>query len=171
MVFHYLEEQNTGNDKKMKKIVVIVLFCVAFYSQPFFAQQKGIDLNWQSNFETAKKTAAKSKKSILIYFTGSDWSSACKNLNKEFFYTKKFKKIADENLILVRVDAPRRPNLISELQASNNSKLSKKYEQKVYPTVILVDAEGKKLGMIESYNYLHDTSKHYELVNTVIKKK
>jgi len=155
----------------MKRIVVIVILYVAFYSQPIFAQQKGIDLNWQSNFETAKKTAAKNKKNILIYFTGSDWSIACKNLNKEFFYTEKFKKIADKNLILVRVDAPRRPNLISELQASYNSKLSKKYDQKVYPTVILVDASGKKLGMIESYNYLHDTSKHYELVNTIIKKK
>ena len=134
------------------------------------AQIKGIDLNWETNFETAKKTAKKNKKVILLYFTGSDWSAACKNLNKDFFYTEKFKKIAEKNLILVRIDSPRRPNLISELQASYNSKLKKKYSQKVYPTVVLVKADGTKIDMIESYNYLHDTSKHYEMVMKVISK-
>ena len=138
--------------------------------QSMEAQKKGFDLNWQTDFEAAKKTAAKDKKLILLYFTGSDWSSACKNLNKDFFYTEKFKAIADKNLILVRIDAPRRPDLISKLQASYNTKLSKKYDQKVLPTVILVNAKGEQLGKVESYNYLHDTSKHYELVNKALKK-
>ena len=71
----------------------------------------------------------------------------------------------------MRVDAPRRPNLISELQSSYNRGLSKTYDQKVYPTVVIVDAKGTKLDMIESYNYLHDTSKHYELLSKVLKKK
>ena len=155
----------------MKKSIGIAVLCIVFYSQPFFAQKKGYDLNWQTNFEVAKKTAAKNKKVILLYFTGSDWSSACKNLNKDFFYTEKFKKIAEASLILVRVDSPRRPNLISELQSNYNTQLSKTYGQKVYPTVVLVDSSGTKLGMIESYNYLHDTSKHYELLTTVMKKK
>ncbi len=155
----------------MKKITILVLLTTLLGSQSFFAQQKSIDLNWQTNFEDAKKQASKNNKKILLYFTGSDWSSACKNLNKDFFYTEKFKKIAEASLILVRVDSPRRPNLISELQSSYNTQLSKTYGQKVYPTVVLVDSSGTKLGMIESYNYLHDTSKHYELLTTVMKKK
>ena len=154
----------------MKKLAVILIVCLAF-STTLNAQQKGFDLNWQTNFEVAKEAAEKNNKTILIYFTGSDWSSACTNLNKDFFYTEKFKKIADEKLILVRVDAPRRPNLISELQASYNSKLSKKYGQKVYPTVVLVNAKGEELGKVESYNYLRDTSKHYELINEALKNK
>jgi len=155
----------------MKKITILVLLISLWGSQHFFAQQKSIDLNWQTNFEEAKKQASKDGKKILIYFTGSDWSSACKNLNKDFFYTEKFKKIAVASFILVRVDAPRRPNLISELQSSYNRQLSKTYDQKVYPTVVVVDSIGTKLDMIESYNYLHDTSKHYELLNKVLKKK
>ncbi len=155
----------------MKKITILVLLITLLGSQHFFAQQKSIDLNWQTNFEEAKKQASKNDKKILIYFTGSDWSSACKNLNKDFFYTEKFQKIAKESFILVRVDAPRRPNLISELQSSYNRELSKTYDQKVYPTVVMVDSTGTKLGMIESYNYLHDTSKHYELLTKVLKKK
>ncbi len=155
----------------MKKVVIIMLLLLLWGSESLFAQQKSIDLNWQTNFEKAKKQATKNNKKILIYFTGSDWSSACKNLNKDFFYTEKFKKIAVESFILVRVDAPRRPNLISELQSSYNRQLSKTYNQKVYPTVVMVDSTGTKLGMIESYNYLHDTSKHYELLQKVLKKK
>jgi thioredoxin-related protein len=154
----------------MKKLVLIVTISVAF-SATLTAQKKGLDLNWQSNFEVAKKMATQHEKMILIYFTGSDWSSACKNLNKDFFYTEKFKTIAAANLILVRIDSPRRPNLISELQASYNTKLSKKYGQKVYPTMILANANGDELGKIESYNYLHDTSKHYALIANALKEK
>lgn len=166
-----MEEQSIGSDLKkndMKRLLVILIISIAF-SSTLNAQQKGFDLNWQTNFETAKESAKKNNKAILIYFTGSDWSSACKNLNKDFFYTEKFKNLADKKLILVRVDAPRRPNLISELQASYNSKLSKKYGQKVYPTVVLVNAKGEELGKVESYNYLHDTSKHYALINDTLK--
>jgi len=136
-----------------------------------FAQDKGIDLNWQTNLETAKKSAEKDKKMILIYFTGSDWSAACKNLNKDFFYTEKFKNLADNNLVLIRVDAPRRPNLISELQSNSNAQLRKKYNQHVYPTVVLANAKGEEIGKVESYNYLHDTSEHYALINKSLKKK
>ena len=172
MESHYSVEQNIGiklKIKKMKKVVFVVLF-IALSCTMVFAQQKGYDLNWKTNFEEAKTVAKKENKLILVYFTGSDWSSACKKLNKDFFYTEKFKKLSEENLVLVRVDAPRRPTLISEYQTSSNQELSKKYDQKVYPTVVLADANGEKLGMIESYNYLHDTSKHYALINDALKK-
>jgi thioredoxin-related protein len=152
----------------MKKVVFVVLF-IALSCTMVFAQQKSYDLNWKTDFEEAKTVAKKENRLVLIYFTGSDWSSACKKLNKDFFYTEKFKKLSDESLVLVRVDAPRRPNLISDYQTSSNQDLSNKYDQKVYPTVVLVDANGKKLGMIESYNYLHDTSKHYALINDALK--
>jgi thioredoxin-related protein len=152
----------------MKKVVLVVLFIVVS-STMIFAQQKSYDLNWKTDFEEAKAVAQQENKLVLIYFTGSDWSSACKKLNKDFFYTEKFKKLSDENLVLVRVDAPQRPNLISDYQTNSNQGLSKKYNQKVYPTVVIVDANGKKLGMIESYNYLHDTSKHYALINNALK--
>lgn len=152
-----------------ERLIVWALLLV--FSLSTMAQDKGIDLNWQTNFETAKEAAKKDKKWILIYFTGSDWSAACKNLNKDFFYTEKFKKLADKNLILVRVDAPRRPNLISEFQSNANAQLRKKYNQNVYPTVVLVNAQGEEIGKVASYNYLHDTSEHYELVNKAVMRK
>jgi len=135
-----------------------------------YAQKKGYDLNWQSDIEQAKELAEKDGKLILIYFTSSDASTqASKSLNEDFFYTEKFKDLSEKNLVLVRVNIPRRANLISEIQQSSNQELRVKYEQRVVPTVVLCDSEGKKLGMIESYNYLHDTSKHYALINKALK--
>lgn len=155
----------------MKKLKNIVILFTIFLSTHLYAQEKGVDLNWQTDFEKVKKQAQNDDKLILIYFTGSDWNKACQRLNKEFFYTKKFKDLASENLILLRINKPRRSNLISEYQKSSNEELSKKYDQKVFPTVILVDADGKEIGRVESYNYLKDTSSHYALVEKAIKKR
>ncbi len=154
----------------MKKIGYILLLLVVGFTNSN-AQQKYIDLNWQTNFEEAKQLASTQNKLVLIYFTGSDWSQPCKMLNKDFFYTEKFQKIARENLILVRVNAPRRSNLISEFQKDKNLELKKIYNQKVLPTVVLTDAKGNSLGMVKSYNYLHDTSKHYSLIQKALKKR
>lgn len=154
--------------KRFTNILCIVLFFVAM---SIFAQKKGYDLNWKSDFEQAKSMAKKDNKLILIYFTSSDASTtASKRLNEDFFYTEKFKKLADEHLLLVRVNLPRRENLISDFQKTSNQQLSNQYELKVIPTVVLCDADGKKLGMVESYNYLHDTSKHYALINKALTK-
>lgn len=152
-----------------KYIYILFLLIIGIITSN--AQQKSYDLNWQSDFENAKSMAEEQHKLILIYFTSSDISTASKKLNEDFFYTEKFKKLADGNLILVRVNMPRRHNLISEFQKNNNQQLSKTYNQKVIPTVIITDANGKNLGMIESYNYLHDTSKHYALINNALKKR
>jgi len=154
----------------LKQILYIILLLIIAVDNVDAQKQKSIDLNWQSNFEEAKELASSQNKLVLIYFTGSDWSESCKLLNKDFFYTEKFQKIASDHLILVRVNAPRRSNLISEFQEQKNLELKKQFNQKVLPTVVLTDANGKSLGMVESYNYLHDTSKHYSLIEEALKK-
>jgi thioredoxin-related protein len=152
--------------KKFKYILLIIIFIVANNN---VLAQKSIDLNWQTDFEEAKQLADSQNKLILIYFTGSDWSQSCKRLNSDFFYTENFQELAQKYLILVRINSPRRSGLISGFQESKNLDLKKRYNQKVFPTVIITDAEGKQLGMLESYNYLHDTSKHYELIERALK--
>jgi len=132
-------------------------------------RQKSIDLNWQTDFDKAQQLASSENKLILIYFTGFDRSDSCKMLNEDLFYTEKFQKIAAEHLILVRVNTPRRKDAISEDQKKKNKGLSDRYHQKVHPTVVLTDAKGKQLGIIESYNYLRDTSQHYTLIYKTIK--
>ncbi len=153
----------------MKKFKYILLLIIIIIANNNVLAQKSIDLNWQTDFEEAKQLADSQNKLILIYFTGSDWSQSCKKLNTDFFYTEDFQELAQKYLILVRINSPRRSGLISGFQESKNLDLKKLYNQKVFPTVIITDAEGKQLGMLESYNYLHDTSKHYELIERALK--
>lgn len=148
----------------MKNWLHILIIAFTFSCVTSFSQEKGIDLNWQTDFEKVKQLAKKENKKILIYFTGSDWSKACQLLNREFFYTEKFQKIASKKLILLRVNSPRRKELITKLQANANQQLIKKYQQNVYPTIVLTDASGKEINRVESYNYLQDTSRHYKLI-------
>ncbi len=152
----------------MKQIIILILFLISIVSHSN-AQQKSIDLNWQTDFEKVKQNAIAENKLILIYFTGSDWSKPCKLLNKDFFYTKKFKEATQDDFILVRVNSPRRPDLISTVQIDKNLALRKQYHQKVIPSVVITDANGKLISSIESYNYLHDTSKHYNLIEQALK--
>jgi len=148
----------------MKKYLYILIILAFTIVNSNAQQKKSIDLNWQTDFEKAKLLASTENKNILIYFTGYDRINSCNLLNKDFFYTEKFQKIAKKYLILVRVNTPKREDAISEEQKIKNTTLSKRYNQKVHPTVILTDAKGKQLGKVESYNYLHDTSKHYALI-------
>ena len=152
---------------KIFKYILLLIFILIANNNVL--AQKSIDLNWQTDFEEAKQLADSQNKLILIYFTGSDWSQSCKKLNTDFFYTEDFQELAQKYLILLRINSPRRSGLISGFQESKNLDLKKLYNQKVFPTVIITDAEGKQLGMLESYNYLHDTSEHYELIERALK--
>ncbi len=157
----------------MKKVLLfftIILFQVTFLN----AQEASVntELQWISNFEQAKKLATSQNKPILIFFTGSDWCGICKMLDKDFLSTNKFKKIANKSLILYKADFPRRTDLISQEQKAVNETLSKKYSKtrgkRVFPTIVLVDANGNELGFLESYNYIHDTTRHYGLLKNVL---
>ena len=129
----------------MKKFKYVLLLIIIIIANNNVIAQKSIDLNWQTDFEEAKQLADSQNKLILIYFTGSDWSQSCKRLNTDFFYTEDFQELAQKYLILVRINSPRRSGLISGFQESKNLDLKKRYDQKVFPTVIITDAEGKTI--------------------------
>lgn len=149
--------------KKLVYILLLMIYTISVNSQ----NERSIDLNWKTDFEKAKEMATAEGKYIIVYFTGYDRTDSCQMLNKDFFYTEKFKNFADKNLILVRVNTHKREDAISDEQKIKNAQLSKLFNQKVHPTVVLTDADGKLIDKIESYNYLRDTSKHYALLAKV----
>jgi len=149
-----------------------LLFLSLFFAWTFLHAQQADHLNWISDFNQAKEIAQKENKPILIFFTGSDWCGLCKLLDKDFFASEKFKKIADEKLVLYKADFPRRTDLISQKQKETNQLLDKKYSksrrQRVFPTIVLIDKNGKELSFLESYNYIHDTSRHYKMLDFIL---
>ena len=100
---------------------------------------------WGTDWEAAKAQAKKENKPIFVNFTGSDWCGWCIKLEKEVFSKKAFQDYAKENLVLLEIDFPRKKEQSAELKAQNK-KLDKEYGVEGYPTLYLLDADGKKLS-------------------------
>ena len=122
----------------MKKL--IALTALLGLSSGMFAGE-----GWLTNLDKAKALAKKEKKMILVEFTGSDWCPPCKALKKNVFDKAAFKKYAKENLVLVEFDFPRDKSKISKEQAAYNNAQKKKFGIRSYPSVYLLDANGKQL--------------------------
>ena len=123
----------------------------SFYAQD--SSEKSIEkqhitkeLNWISSFAKAKEIAKKKKKPILVFFTGSDWCGPCKMLQEDFFHTDEFMKLADNSLVLYEADFPRRTDIITPQQKSQNFKLQGKFGVRGYPTIIFLDSKGNEIG-------------------------
>ena len=74
---------------------------------------------WLLDFEKAAELSIKTGKPILANFTGSDWCGWCIRLQKEVFITPKFKKWANENVVLLELDYPRRTPQTDKIKKQN----------------------------------------------------
>jgi len=108
------------------------------------------EAKWVSDFDKAVEMAKASNRNILMDFTGSDWCPWCIRMDKEVLNTKEFKAYAEKNLVLMLVDFPQSKQLPQKVQ-DQNAGLQKKYEPEGFPTFILVDKEGKVLGVQSGY--------------------
>lgn len=99
--------------------------------------------DWITDFEAAKAKAKAEDKPILVDFTGSDWCGWCIKLDKEVFTKASFTEYASENLVLLEIDFPsKKVKQSAELKAQNKA-MAEKYGIKGFPTILLLDAEGK----------------------------
>jgi protein disulfide-isomerase len=100
---------------------------------------------WMTDAAKAQEQARAEKKLVVMNFTGSDWCPWCFRLRDEVFNTPAFQEYAKNNLVLVEVDFPRR-KAISDAQKKANQALAGKYGIEGYPTVVVLDSEGKQVG-------------------------
>ena len=123
----------------MKKIVTLMAVSVFLLASAWAGE------GWETDFSKAKARAAEKNLPILIDFTGSDWCGWCIRLDDEVFSQAAFKKYAKENLVLFIADFPQSKPQSAKVRAQNKI-LASKYGIRGYPTIILVDIEGKVLG-------------------------
>lgn len=116
-------------------------FTVLMLSVTMAFAEKG----WTDDYEAAKAQAKKENKVILLDFTGSDWCGWCVKLHEEVFSKKAFKDFAKDKLILVEVDFPHNKRQSKKLIEQNNA-LKQEFGVRGYPSIILLDADGKKIG-------------------------
>src|SRR5215510_9152413 len=103
------------------------------------------EVPWMTDAAAAQAKAKEEKKMVMLDFTGSDWCGWCIKLNKEVFSKSEFAEYAKKNLVLVEVDFPRRKQLSAEQQQANNA-LQEKYRIQGFPTIIVLDGNGRKVG-------------------------
>jgi thiol-disulfide isomerase/thioredoxin len=120
----------------MKKLLSLAL-CIISTLQ-LFAGGDG----WETNFETAKEKAQKENKALLVDFTGSDWCGWCIRLKEEVFDHKEFSDYANKHFVLVELDYPQKKIQSDEIKAQN-AKLKNTYQIQGYPTILLMDAQGR----------------------------
>lgn len=123
---------------KMLQIVGIVLIAG-------IVQGMGAGEDWLTDFDAAKAQAKEQNIPILVDFTGSDWCGWCIRLDKEVFSRDEFKQFAEEHLILFVADFPNKKELPAAIKAQNE-KLAAHYGIRGFPTILLLDAEGKELA-------------------------
>ena len=97
---------------------------------------------WQTDFAAAKTKAKAENKLMFVDFTGSDWCGWCKKLVAEVFSKDAFKTEAPKKFVLVELDYPRDKKQSDELKKQNRE-LAAKYKIQGYPTILVMDAEGK----------------------------
>jgi len=127
-----------------------------------------VKLNWMSSYEDALKKAKEEKKPVLIYFTGSDWCAPCITLDKQLFYTDKFKNLSDKELVLLEVDFPRNQDLLTQDKISENLYLRERYKVNSFPTLLFVNHRGRKVA--EKTGYIM-SEYYYPFIESVVLKK
>lgn len=120
------------------KNTIITLFFLGFT----FAYAESA---WKTDFKAALAEAKAQKKVILVDFTGSDWCGWCIKLEKEVFSQDAFQQFAENELILVEIDFPRKKSQSEALKAQNEA-LADKYGIRGFPTILLLSNEGELIG-------------------------
>jgi protein disulfide-isomerase len=105
---------------------------------------------WTTDYSAAMAQAKAERKILVLDFTGSDWCAPCIKLKKEVFETSEFKAFAEKHLVCVELDFPRRKRL-PEALVSQNGYLQNKFQVTEFPTVVILDSDGKLLGKL-GYN-------------------
>ena len=123
------------------KILCSLLLLAALLASPLAAAEG----NWSTDFGKVLQQAQAEKKMVLMNFTGSDWCGWCIKLDKEVFSQPAFKDYAAKNLVLMEVDFPNKKKQTADLKKANKE-LANRYKIKGYPTLILLNSEGKIAG-------------------------
>lgn len=154
----------------MRKIYV-TLFIVVFIVVNTEAQES---LTWHTDMNKAFDIASKENKTLLLFFTGSDWCGWCIKLQKEVLKTPEFANWAKEKVVLVELDFPRRTPQDKELQMQN-SQIQQMFNVRGYPTVFFahpeITSEGKKnLNTLGKTGYVRGGAKQWiEVANGIVK--
>lgn len=111
------------------------------------------DIEWASDFTSAKNIANKSNKNILVFFTGK-WCAPCRIMKREVFADDDAMKVINHEVVPVIID----------IDDPSSLELVKLYKVSATPTTIIMDSQENVLdyvvGKIEKDKFLEMLKKH-----------
>ena len=114
-------------------------------------QVNAAESTWLTDLPKAEAQAKAENKIILMDFTGSDWCGWCIKFKKEVLDTKEFQEYAAKNVVLVELDYPNKKEQSTDLKKAN-ADLKKKYKVNGFPTLVVLDKDGKEIGRQVGYS-------------------
>jgi protein disulfide-isomerase len=120
----------------MKKIIFLLAcsFMIGTIAAQAPTQYTAHNKGWLVDLDEAYNLSKNTGKPIMANFTGSDWCGWCKRLTAAVFAKPEFKKWANDNVILLELDFPRRFK-IPEKYRKQNAGLQQALGIRGYPTV------------------------------------
>ena len=120
----------------MKKVFITLLVVMGSFAV------QAQELKWETDINKAIAESNKTKKPMLLFFTGSDWCGWCIRLQKEVLKTPEFATWAKKNVVLVELDYPRRTPQTDAIK-TQNAGLQETFGIQGFPTIYFATAKLK----------------------------
>ena len=105
---------------------------------------------WATDYKKAQEEAKASHRLVLVNFTGSDWCGYCIQFDRAILSQPQFKDYASKNLVLVEIDFPRRKAQSPETK-KQNVELAERYQVEGFPTLVVLNGDGKTVWRYDGY--------------------
>lgn len=108
-----------------------------------------IPASTETDLAIALEKAQKTKSSMLVEFTGSDWCPPCKHLRATVLDKPDFEKfLADKGLMFVELDYPRKEEALTPEVRKARDEVRFRYGVRGFPSVLLLDSAGNPYAVI-----------------------
>ena len=114
---------------------LLILGCLVLSPYSWPSNEGG--LTWLTSAPQAFELAKKSGRYVFVDFS-TEWCGWCKKMDRDTFGTSQFKKIA-ASFVLLKLDGDKERELV------------RKYGVRGYPTLLILDAQGKQMEAIVGY--------------------
>jgi protein disulfide-isomerase len=129
----------------MRTAYLTILTLVMLTGTTFATAAASDRLDWHTDPQVARELAVESGLPILMNFTGSDWCKWCIKLDQEVFSQPEFIDYANDNLVLLKLDFPRRtPQPLAEQK--RNEQYARQYMVRGFPTIMLTNPDGSVIA-------------------------
>jgi protein disulfide-isomerase len=112
---------------------------------------RAAELTWLTDLPKAQAQANAEKKSVLLFFHGSDWCPTCRELERDVIKSLEFNAYARQALVLVDVDFPTKDTQSEALKRANAALRQRFNIGDNLPTLVLLNESGETVFQEAGY--------------------